>query len=150
MGITRSTLPRNNGNLPLPFFGGNYPIVLLNNIYLWLHMYINCFTRIIFFMIVYVIQEIGGNENSPDSLNVQWKQGNYPVIHIYGGRRMPLSATQLIRFIECARFPTTVWRKTSMVGRRILLPALEKVHLAPMEATIGDLGYPTRVKAVTV
>ena len=26
MEITRSTLPQNNGNLPLPFFGGNYPI----------------------------------------------------------------------------------------------------------------------------
>ena len=24
MGITRSTLPKNNGDLPLPFFGGNY------------------------------------------------------------------------------------------------------------------------------
>ena len=33
MGITRSTLPQNNVNLPLPFFGSNYPIVLLNNIY---------------------------------------------------------------------------------------------------------------------
>ena len=33
MGITRYTLPQNNGNLPLPFFVGSYPIVLLNNIY---------------------------------------------------------------------------------------------------------------------
>ena len=32
-GFTRSPLPRNIGNLPLPFFGGNYPIVLLYNIY---------------------------------------------------------------------------------------------------------------------
>ena len=31
MGFTRSPLPQNNGNLPLPFFGGNYPIVLLDN-----------------------------------------------------------------------------------------------------------------------
>ena len=31
MGITRSTLPQNNGNLPLPFFFGNYPLVCLNN-----------------------------------------------------------------------------------------------------------------------
>ena len=29
MVITRSTLPQNNGDLPLPFFGGTYPIVLL-------------------------------------------------------------------------------------------------------------------------
>ena len=33
MKITCSPLPQNNGNLPLPFFGGNYPIVLLENIY---------------------------------------------------------------------------------------------------------------------
>ena len=33
-------------------------------------MYINWFTWIIFFMIVYVIQKIGGNNNSPNSLNV--------------------------------------------------------------------------------
>ena len=33
-------------------------------------------------MIVYVIQEIGGNENSPDSLNVML---NY---HYYGGNRV--------------------------------------------------------------
>ena len=33
IGITCSPLPLNNGNLPLPFFGGNYPIVLLNDTY---------------------------------------------------------------------------------------------------------------------
>ena len=33
MGMTRSTLPRNNGNLPLPFFCGNYSIFLLNNVH---------------------------------------------------------------------------------------------------------------------
>ena len=33
MGITRFALPQNNGNLPIPLFGGNYPIVFLNNIY---------------------------------------------------------------------------------------------------------------------
>ena len=33
MGITRSTLPQNNGNLPLPFFGVNYPIFLLGDMY---------------------------------------------------------------------------------------------------------------------
>ena len=30
----------------------------------------NWFTWIIFFMIVYAIQNIGGNKNSPNSLNV--------------------------------------------------------------------------------
>ena len=34
MGITHSTLSRNNVKLPLPFSGGNYPIVLLDDIYL--------------------------------------------------------------------------------------------------------------------
>ena len=33
MGIDCSPLPQNNGNLPLPFFGGNDPIVHLENIY---------------------------------------------------------------------------------------------------------------------
>ena len=33
MEITRSPLPQNNDNLSLPFFCGNYPIVLLDNIY---------------------------------------------------------------------------------------------------------------------
>ena len=34
MVITRSILLQNNGNIPLPFFGGNYPIIILDNIYL--------------------------------------------------------------------------------------------------------------------
>ena len=33
LGITRFPLPRNNGNLSLHFFWGNFPIVLLHNIY---------------------------------------------------------------------------------------------------------------------
>ena len=33
---------------PYPFFGGNYPIVLLSNIYSWFYMYINWFTWVIF------------------------------------------------------------------------------------------------------
>ena len=31
--ITHSPLPQNNFHLPLPFFGGNYPNFLLDNIY---------------------------------------------------------------------------------------------------------------------
>ena len=34
-------------------------------------MYINWFTWIIFFMIVYVIHKIGVNNNSPNSLNIK-------------------------------------------------------------------------------
>ena len=70
MGFTRSPLPQNNGNLPLPFFGGNCPIVLLNNIYQLSYMYINWFTRIIYINdhICYILN--GGNENSSDSLNI--------------------------------------------------------------------------------
>ena len=33
-------------------------------------MYINWFNWIIFFIIVYAIQNIGGNKNSPSSLNI--------------------------------------------------------------------------------
>ena len=44
-----SLLPQNNGNLPLPFFGGNYPIFLLDNIDQLLYMYINWFIWKIFF-----------------------------------------------------------------------------------------------------
>ena len=33
IGFTHSLLPQNNGNLPLSFIGGDYPIVLLDNIY---------------------------------------------------------------------------------------------------------------------
>ena len=33
MGIARCFLPQNIANLPLPFFGDNDPIVLLDNIY---------------------------------------------------------------------------------------------------------------------
>ena len=33
MGIIRSLLPQNIGNLSLTFFGGKFPIVLLDNIY---------------------------------------------------------------------------------------------------------------------
>ena len=33
MEIACYPLPQNIGNLPFPFFGGNYPIVLLDRIY---------------------------------------------------------------------------------------------------------------------
>ena len=33
IGITCYPLPQNNDNLPLPFFGGNYPIFIIDNIY---------------------------------------------------------------------------------------------------------------------
>ena len=70
MRINRYTLPQNTGNLPLPFFGGNYPVVLLNNIHSWLYICINWFTWILFINDFYVIQEIGGNDNYLDSLDV--------------------------------------------------------------------------------
>ena len=40
-GIACSPLPQNNGNLPLPFFGGEYPIILLDNMYSWSYLYID-------------------------------------------------------------------------------------------------------------
>ena len=33
MGISRSPLPQNNGNLSLTFFGGHFATVILDNIY---------------------------------------------------------------------------------------------------------------------
>ena len=39
MGINRSLLPQNIGNLPLAFFCGSYPIILGYNIYQLLYMY---------------------------------------------------------------------------------------------------------------
>ena len=70
MGITHYPLPKNNVNLPLPFFGGSYPIVLLDNIYYLLFMYIHWFAWRLFFVMIYVIPKIGGHNNSPNSLNV--------------------------------------------------------------------------------
>ena len=54
---------------PYPFFCGNYPIVLLNNIINDCICIITASTRSYLFIVVYVIQEIVGNENSPYSLN---------------------------------------------------------------------------------
>ena len=47
--ITFYPLPQNIGNLTLPFFGGDYPIVLLDNIYYLFYIYINHIAWVIFF-----------------------------------------------------------------------------------------------------
>ena len=71
MGITRSPLPQNIGNLPLPCFVGKYPIVLMDNIINDFVCKFNQFTWIIFFHYhIYSMQKIRGNENSPNSLNL--------------------------------------------------------------------------------
>ena len=70
MGITCSPFPKNDGNLSLSFFGVNYPVIPLYNIYQGLYIYINWFTWIIIFIVVNVIQNIRGNDNSPNSLNL--------------------------------------------------------------------------------
>ena len=82
MGITCYTLPRKNGNLPLPVF------VVISLLFSWI-IFIHCCICILtgsprsyLFMIFYVIQEIGGNENSPDSINVMV---NY---HYHGENRV--------------------------------------------------------------
>ena len=49
MVIIGSPLPQNNGNLPLPFFGGIFPVVLLHIYYKLLHMYVKWFTWMIFY-----------------------------------------------------------------------------------------------------
>ena len=90
MGITRSPLPQNIGNLPFPF------LVVTTQFFSWIIFINSCiciyrFTWIIVFMIVYVIQKIGCNDNSPkfsqrnSKLPLLWqKKGNYPVIPLYG------------------------------------------------------------------
>ena len=96
MGIIRSPLPQNNGNLPLPFFGGNCHIVLLNNIYQSLYMYINWFTWIIFFhdRICYMKNQ-GEWELSKFSQRngklplSRLKQDNYLLIPMYGTEPHP-------------------------------------------------------------
>ena len=69
MGITHYPLPKNIGNLLLPFFGGNDPIFLLDNIYQWLYMYINWFNWILYFHDHICYREIGGSNNFPNDLN---------------------------------------------------------------------------------
>ena len=70
MGITCYTLPRNIGNLPLPFF------VVITQLLSWIIFVHDCICILngspgsYILMIVYDMQEIGGNENSSDSLNV--------------------------------------------------------------------------------
>ena len=70
MGKTCSLLPQYNGNLPLPFYGGNYPPVIQHNIYLLIYMYINWFIWIIFINGHTCYTKMVDNDNSPDSLNV--------------------------------------------------------------------------------
>ena len=82
MVTTHYTLPQNSYNLPLPSFGGNYPIVLLDNIIIDCICILTYSPGYIFLMIVYVIWKIRGNENSPNSLNVMV---NY---HYYGKNRV--------------------------------------------------------------
>ena len=90
MGFTISPLPWNNGNLPLPFFGGNYLIVLLDNIYWLLYMYIDWLTWIIFLHDrICSTKKWGWQEFSKFFQHncklplPRWKQGNHPVIPIY-------------------------------------------------------------------
>ena len=70
MVISLSPLPKNNGNSFLPFFGTNYPIFLLDHIYLLIYKYINWFTWVIFSHDCKYYTKIRGNYNSPNSLNV--------------------------------------------------------------------------------
>ena len=76
-GTNYSQLPQNNGNLPLPLFGGNYPI------FSWILFYNNGICTLTgslgryFLMIVYVLQNIKGNKNSPHYLNMMINYYNH-------------------------------------------------------------------------
>ena len=90
MGVSRFPLPRKNFNLPLPFFIGDWPILLLQNIHWSFYMYINWFTFIIFINDRIFYTKTGGNEkfsrfsqhNGKLPLP-RSKQGNCRVIFIY-------------------------------------------------------------------
>ena len=90
MEITCSTLLLNDGNLPLPFF------VVITQLFSWIIFFHDCIHILTalrvwyFYLIIYIIQEIGDNEkfyrfsqHIDKLLLPKWKQGNYPVIHIY-------------------------------------------------------------------
>ena len=70
MRMTCSLLPQNNGKLPVSFFGGDYPIVLQDNTYELMYMYINWFTMNLFFNDRICYTKTGGNKNYPYSLNI--------------------------------------------------------------------------------
>ena len=80
--ITCSLLLQNNDNLTLPFFEvitQFFPYILFNDYCICLLIFL---TWVIFFMIIYVIRKIGGNDNSPNYLNVMV---NY---HYHGEKRV--------------------------------------------------------------
>ena len=70
MGITRSPLPQNNGNLPLPFF------VVIAQLLSWKIFLNDCICILngspgqYLLIVLYVILKIGGNENSPNFLYI--------------------------------------------------------------------------------
>ena len=105
----------NNGNSTSPLLGGNYPIVFLYITYWWLHIYINCFTWMIFFHdhIYYTknwmkqefskFSQCNGKSPLP-----RWKQGNYLVIIVYGTTTMPNNSTTT----QMSRMPVRRHKKT--------------------------------------
>ena len=67
-----------------------------------------------------------------------------------GGRRTAFLGVQYQSFFDFARSPTAVQRRTSVVGRRIFLPSLAKVHSISIGTMVGALRDPVRAKAVAV
>ena len=59
-----------NSDLTLPLFGGNYPIIILDNMHKWLYMHIKGFIWIRVFHDHICYTKIGGNKNSQNDLNV--------------------------------------------------------------------------------
>ena len=74
--ITRSPLPQNNGNLPSAYFGGNFPIAILENIYC-----ISTGSPGYYFSLSYILYKNRGDDY-PNSLNLI---ANY---HYHGENRV--------------------------------------------------------------
>ena len=105
----------NNGNSTSPLLGGNYPIVFLYITYWWLHIYINCFTWMIFFHdhIYYtknwMKQEFSKSSQCNGKLPLlRWKQGNYLVITVHGTTTMHNNSTTT----QVRRMPVRRHKKT--------------------------------------
>ena len=116
---------------PYPFF------VVIAQLFSWI-IYINGCIYIltgspvyIFFMIVYVIKKIGGNDNYRNSLNIMVnchyheKQSNCSVIPVHGTGEDPLYRTQQSAMESTPREQKTVDRNTGGIQRLWVLGRLK-------------------------
>ena len=65
------------------------------------------------------------------------------------GRRLALLDAQSQIFFGFVRLPETARMRTSIIGRQIFLPYLDKARSTSIETTVVASSYPTRAKAMT-